>query len=853
MTAPMSRRPPFLPTAPAAITWAVAAALAAPPALFPAGASGAAVTPVQSDRIVDSVGINVHAMYNWGPYSHWDWTVDTIGLIGFRSARDCPNAWERLNQLTDATGAAICVIMQDGATRPDAINMSFLPSVMENTRRLHGVDLLEGPNERDQMEGDWLTPLSDWQIAMYQQAKADPLLADKPVLSPTMWTPYMQFATHLRPYFDAGNFHHYSPHAGPTLWYLADRLRDTREFAGPDKPVYITETGFHNGINHGDVNWPGVSERTAARYLPAGVMELYRQGIARSYIYELAEDLNDPTGTQREVFGLIREDRTWKPAAYAMKNLIDLLRDPGGDFTTTPLDYTVSGGPSDLVHLLLQKRDGSYYLALWRNFTWLYDPNTKTDIDPAAQDVTVTLGSAVDGAQLFLPTTSVLPAGQLDGSISQFNVSLGGDLVLMRLGGGAVQPLAASGGFLGIWQDVVTNQSLGGGAYGVTKTGPARLTLNAASTYTGDTTVREGTLAVGHPSALGSATTPIVVGDSSGIQDAALLLSASITFSRDVVLLAGSTGAATLGTAAGAGTATFAGLITLQKDAVFSAAGGTTLVLGGAISEVIGGQPRGITKSGAGTAIIAGATNFTGTTNVAGGTLALTSSLTGSSGVTVADGATLKLQPGGGKLLRAPTLSVATTPTGGGRIDLADNKLVTAADLGSWDGSSYTGVIGLVQRGRNGGSWDGAGINSSSAATAGRLTALAVATAGSVGKANTNFGGVLVSAGDVLVMYTYAGDADLNGKLDGDDYFRIDSNINVAGAHGWVNGDFDYSGKINGDDYFILDSNLGRQGAAFSTSASGGIAPVPEPASGLTGLAISAMALCRRRRRPPAD
>ena len=59
-------------------------------------------------------------------------------------------------------------------------------------------------------------------------------------------------------------------------------------------------------------------------------------------------------------------------------------------------------------------------------------------------------------------------------------------------------------------------------------------------------------------------------------------------------------------------------------------------------------------------------------------------------------------------------------------------------------------------------------------------------------------------------MYTYAGDADLNGKLDGDDYFRIDTGF-ASNATGWVNGDFDYNGHINGDDYFILDRNLGRQ------------------------------------------
>jgi Ca2+-binding RTX toxin-like protein len=55
----------------------------------------------------------------------------------------------------------------------------------------------------------------------------------------------------------------------------------------------------------------------------------------------------------------------------------------------------------------------------------------------------------------------------------------------------------------------------------------------------------------------------------------------------------------------------------------------------------------------------------------------------------------------------------------------------------------------------------------------------------------------------VLVMYTWGGDADLSGELNGDDYFFIDSD-----AVGYYDGSFDYSGEINGDDYFIIDSNI---------------------------------------------
>jgi len=124
--------------------------------------------------------------------------------------------------------------------------------------------------------------------------------------------------------------------------------------------------------------------------------------------------------------------------------------------------------------------------------------------------------------------------------------------------------------------------------------------------------------------------------------------------------------------------------------------------------------------------------------------------------------------------------------------------------------------------------------------------------------------GQSVTSTDVLVAFTYAGDADLNGLIDGIDYALTDNGFN-SNLSGWFNGDFDYNGVVNGDDYFVLDSNLGRQGAAFPTSGGvagdsalaladegfkGGVSVVPEPASiGLMSLGAIGLLGRRSRRR----
>jgi hypothetical protein len=74
---------------------------------------------------------------------------------------------------------------------------------------------------------------------------------------------------------------------------------------------------------------------------------------------------------------------------------------------------------------------------------------------------------------------------------------------------------------------------------------------------------------------------------------------------------------------------------------------------------------------------------------------------------------------------------------------------------------------------------------------------------------------------DVLVKHTYAGDANLDGKINILDYTQIDAGV-AAHMTGWSNGDFNYDGKINILDYAIIDSNLPTQGPPLGNASSAG-------------------------------
>jgi probable HAF family extracellular repeat protein/autotransporter-associated beta strand protein len=249
---------------------------------------------------------------------------------------------------------------------------------------------------------------------------------------------------------------------------------------------------------------------------------------------------------------------------------------------------------------------------------------------------------------------------------------------------------------------------------------------------------------------------------------------------------------------------------------------------------------------------------YTGPTIIQGGKLILgtLSALPSASALTVGAGATL-VTPAHGAGAHAPMQlsnpSIAgTIGAWTGTIDLVNNDLIV-------HNSSFGVINSQLQQGYAGGTWQGSGgiVSSKAAADTTHLTALGLILNETFNNNTIKnvFDNTAVHYGDVLIKYTYYGDADLTGKVNSADYTRIDGaylNNQDPGntpLTGWYNGDFNYDGVTNGSDYTLIDNAFNQQGATITAQIAPNvawttvqIAAVPEPGSaamvGLVGMGL---------------
>jgi hypothetical protein len=334
------------------------AALLAPALLVPSlGAENA----ISADSFVDSIGVTIHMSYTNTPYaSEWPQVFAALKASGIRHYRDGFYPWDpakvpyyRNHQQLGAAGirgdiivpwnpkttadqvvqfcrlATDCEVLED----PNEINASHMPNWVDRLKSMLPII--------DQAAGELHIPVYGPSLT---RAEAYPEVGD---IGSTMTF------NNLHIYF--GGRHPGSHGWGPKGYGSIDYWKNLAEITGPGKPSVVTESGYMTS----DSKPYDVPEDFQSAYLLRTLMEMHNAGIVRTYIYEFLDEVSSPD------YGILHADLTPKPAYTALKNLIGVLDDKGPRFTPGALDYSLEGASPDVHHLLMQKRDGTFYLALW--------------------------------------------------------------------------------------------------------------------------------------------------------------------------------------------------------------------------------------------------------------------------------------------------------------------------------------------------------------------------------------------------------------------------------------------------------------------------------------------------------
>jgi hypothetical protein len=224
--------------------------------------------------------------------------------------------------------------------------------------------------------------------------------------------------------WDATSLHPY-PGGQPPEAAMPAQLRAARAAEG--KPVVATESGYHNALRS-DSGQPPVSEAASAVYLPRLLLEDFRLGVRRTFLYELADEKPDPALRDPEQhFGLLRSDLEPKPAFLAVQRLLAAARGTAPGDAPAPRVRT-DAAARGVRAVLLDRADGSRLLALWRPVA-VWSVARREPVRPTPVNVRVTFSRAPRGATLAHPS---LAAGRRRlGTGTSVSVPVGADVALL--------------------------------------------------------------------------------------------------------------------------------------------------------------------------------------------------------------------------------------------------------------------------------------------------------------------------------------------------------------------------------------------------------------------------------------
>jgi hypothetical protein len=409
--------------------------------LFFGTSSAAATLAVPVNKFLSSLGVNTHIEQGYPEINY----EPMFRYTGVRNTRDgsTPGSASQLVTLHKNTGVLVDVF---GTNLPNVLNSA-------QTLACAGALLsVEGPNEPNNFpiiyngqqgggSGTWL-PVAQYQRDLYAQVKASPTLKNYPIFAVSeggaeVDNVGLQFltipagATTVMPvdtkYADYANPHNYV--TGHELILYDNQAWNA---ADPILRSHWDGLSLEYGLTwaHGFTGYSDTQLQTLARVTTEtgwgtqGVgaltevqqgkifLNMYLDQFKRGWRYTFIYQMRDNEGGDTRSFGLYHADLTPKIAANYLHNFTTILAD---NTTLTPgtLTYSVLGETATVHDLLMQKSDGTFYLAVW-------DERAGAGVD----NVTVTLGGTHTSVKVYDPTIGTTAVKTLS-NISTVALTLG--------------------------------------------------------------------------------------------------------------------------------------------------------------------------------------------------------------------------------------------------------------------------------------------------------------------------------------------------------------------------------------------------------------------------------------------
>jgi hypothetical protein len=320
----------------------------------------------RAQNFTDFLGVNTHLdinVYGAPEYQNLTLVEKNLRYLGIKNIRDTAQIskdagiWRKVSK---AAGVKFDDYLPESGPSFVHTAMGFIAALS----REGILNYIEGGNEEDDT---YAKSLGNTLAATAQVQKTLFALGQKlhlPVINMSFGSGWTAANGWQGDYGEVGNLSKFADFANAHTYINANRIHGSpgttiqrmnrlARLAAPSRPVITTEMGWYTS--------PVNPVHRVNTYTIEAALDAWLYGDAKLYFYALYPDVAHTTA-------LFHSNGTPAPAGIALHNFLTLLNDPGRSsrtFSTQPPQYSLSGTRHGDNAVMLEKSNGSYWLALW--------------------------------------------------------------------------------------------------------------------------------------------------------------------------------------------------------------------------------------------------------------------------------------------------------------------------------------------------------------------------------------------------------------------------------------------------------------------------------------------------------